>query len=204
MSNRIKKIIMATAIIVAGFATALLGVRQESAAAGLDLYLGNKDSSTAVYFVSDWFCPVCRKVEPTIAAMYPDIAKRAKVGFIDFPIHKETLNFTPYNLQFLAFEKEKYLSLRKALSELSRKTKTPSPEEVQTSVATLGVKVRQLDYADVLYGMQSDLSVYRGFGLKGTPSVVVTNSRSKKTKILMGDREITRGAIIKAIAEVEH
>ncbi|KIE44260.1 hypothetical protein SE37_15620 [Geobacter soli] len=202
MGNRLKRMIMAAAIMVAGFTAALFGVRQESAAAGLDLYLGDRQSSTVVYFVSDWFCPVCRKVEPSIAAMYPDIARKAKVGFVDFPIHKETLNFTPYNLQFLAFEKEKYLSLRKALSELSLKTKSPSPEEVQTSVAPFGVKVRQLDYADILYGMQSDLSVYRGFGLKGTPSVVVTNSRSKKTKIFVGDREITREAITKAIAEV--
>lgn len=202
MGNRLKRMITATAVIVAGFTTALLGVRQESAAAGLDVYLGNRQSSTIVYFVSDWFCPVCRKVEPSIAAMYPEIARKAKVGFVDFPIHKETLNFTPYHLQFLAFEKEKYLALRKALSELSLKTKNPSPEEVQAAVAPHGVKVRQLDYADILYGMQSDLSVYRGYGLKGTPSVVVTNSKSKKTKIFVGDREITREAITNAIAEV--
>lgn len=202
MGNRLKRIITATAVIVAGFTTALVGVRQESAAAGLDLYLGNRQSSTIVYFVSDWFCPVCRKVEPSIATMYPEIARKAKVGFVDFPIHKETLNFTPYHLQFLAFEKEKYLALRKVLSELSLKTKKPTPEEVQAAVAPHGVKVRQLDYADILYGMQSDLSVYRGYGLKGTPAVVVTNSKSKKTKIFVGDREITREAIIKAIAEV--
>ncbi|CAG1007494.1 vitamin K epoxide reductase family protein [Geobacter sp.] len=202
MGKRLKRMITAAAVIVAGFTTALLGVRQESAAAGLDPYLGNRQSSTIVYFVSDWFCPVCRKVEPSIAAMYPEIARKAKVGFVDFPIHKETLNFTPYHLQFLAFEKEKYFALRKALSELSLKTKNPSPEEVQAAVAPHGVKLRQLDYADILYGMQSDLSVYRGYGLKGTPSVVVTNSKSKKTKIFVGDREITREAITNAIAEV--
>ncbi len=202
MITRLKTLIAATAIVVAGFAVAVLGVRQESAAAGLDLHLGNKESSTVVYFVSDWFCPVCRKVEPRIDAMYPEIARMAKVGFVDFPIHKETLNFTPYNLQFLAFEKDKYLSLRKALSELSLKTKNPSPDEVQAAVASHGVTLRQLEYADILYGMQADLSIYRGYGLKATPSVVVTNTKTRKSKIFVGDREITREAIKSAIAEV--
>lgn len=202
MITRLKTLIAATAIVVAGFAGAVLGARQESAAAGLDLYLGNKESVTVVYFVSDWFCPVCRKVEPRIDAMYPEIARMAKVGFVDFPIHKETLNFTPYNLQFLAFEKDKYLSLRKALSELSLKTKNPSPNEVQAAVASHGITLRQLEYADILYGMQADLSIYRGYGLKATPSVVVTNSKTRKTKIFVGDREITREAIKNAIAEV--
>ena len=130
---------------------------------------------------------------------------RARAGSFQSPLWRGggvVFGPKPRDLSKRVSKATKTLALRKALSELSLKTKSPSPEEVQTAVASHGVKVRQLDYADILYGMQSDLSVYRGYGLKGTPSVVVTNSKSKKTKIFVGDREITREAIINAIAEV--
>ena len=93
--------------------------------------------------------------------------------------------------------------MRKALSELSGKTKNPAPEEVQAAVNPLGVKLRQVNYSDILYGMQANLTVYRGFGVKSTPSVVVTNEKTKKTKILVGDRQISEQNILAAIAEVE-
>jgi len=203
MKFRAKVFIVVFVIAVIGLAGALFGVKKESEAAELDPFLGKTKSSTIVYFVSDWFCPGCRKIEPSVEKMFPDIARLAKVSFVDFPIHKETLNFTPYNLQFLYFEKDKYIPLRRALGELALKTKNPTPEQVQAAVAPLGVKLRQVNYADILYGMQSNLTVYRGFNLNSTPSVVVTNTRTKKTKIMVGDNQITEQAVKAAITEVE-
>ena len=203
MKFRAKLLLIVCLIAAVGLAGAFFGVKKESEAAELDPFLGRTKSSTVVYFVSDWFCPGCRKVEPVIEKMYPDIARLAKVGFVDFPIHKETLNFTPFNLQFLYFEKDKYIPLRKALGELALKTKNPTPEEVQAVVTPLGVKLRQVNYADILYGMQANLTVYRGFNLNSTPSVVVTSSKTKKTKVLVGDRQITEQAVKAAITEVE-
>lgn len=203
MKPYIKFSIIILALIAIGLTGAIFGVKKESEAAELDMFLGKTKSPTIVYFVSDWFCPGCRKLEPSIEKMFPEIARLAKVTFVDFPIHKETLNFTPFNLQFLYFEKDKYIPLRKALGDLALKTKNPTPEEVQAAVAHLGVKLRQVNYADILYGMQANLTVYRGFDIKSTPSVIVTNTKTKKTKIFVGDREITAQAIKAAIAEVE-
>jgi hypothetical protein len=135
--------------------------------------------------------------------MYAELSKSVKLSFVDYPIHKETLNFTPYNLQFMTYEKAKYIHLRRALSALAVKTKNPTPEEVQAAVAPLGVKLRQMDYADVLYGMQADLMVYRGYAVKGTPSVVVVNTKTKKSKVLFGEREISLKAVKDAISEVQ-
>ena len=194
--------VMSLAFIV-GLSVAILGVaKQDAGAVVVNPFLGKADSTTVVYFVSDWFCPACRRLEPSLERIVPEIAKTVKVGFVDFPIHKETLNFTPYNLQFLYYEKGKYLSLRKSLSSLSYKTKNPAADEVQTAIAPYGVKLRELSYAEILNGMQADQAVYRGFGIKATPSVVVTDSRTKKTKILVGDNEITLQAIKSAIAAV--
>lgn len=185
-----------------GLGTAWVGVRKEAEAAELNLFLGKASSPTTVYFISDWFCPSCRKIEPSIEKMYPELARMARISFIDLPIHKESLNFTPYNLQFIAFEKTKYISLRRALTALSLKTKNPTEAEVQEVVAPLGVKLRQVSYADTLYGMQSNLTIYRGYGVSATPSVVVANSKTKKSKVLVGDKQISEANIKAAIDEV--
>jgi thiol-disulfide isomerase/thioredoxin len=198
-----KQLALVMAAFAIGLAGATFGVKSSEAEASVDLFLGKSDSPTIVYFVSDWFCPGCRKIEPQIEQMYPELAKSVKIGFVDYPIHKETLNFTPYNLQFLAYEKDKYIPLRKALDALSRKTKNPSAAEVQAAVAPLGVTLRQVDYSDILFGMQSNLTVYRGYGVQGTPSIVVTNTKTKKTKILFGEKEISRQAVKAAIEEVK-
>ncbi len=93
--------------VLMGLGGSIMGVKKEADAAELDMFLGKTSSPTTVYFVSDWFCPICRKIEPAIEKMYPELAKSVRISFIDLPIHKETLNFTPYNLQFISFEKSK-------------------------------------------------------------------------------------------------
>lgn len=202
MKSRVKLFIVVCAMTAIGLVGAIVGVKKESEAAELDLFLGKAKSPVTVYFISDWFCPGCRKIEPAIEKMFPEIARSARVSFVDFPIHKETLNFTPFNLQFLYFEKGKYIPLRRALGELAIKTKNPAPEEVQAAIAHLGVKLRQVNYSDILYGMQANLSVYRGFNINSTPSVVVTNTKTKKTKVLVGERQISEQAVKSAIDEV--
>ena len=202
MKPKLLYIVFAVFCFWLGLGAALVGVRKEAEAAELNLFLGKASSPTTVYFISDWFCPSCRKIEPSIEKMYPELAKSARISFVDLPIHKETLNFTPYNLQFIAYEKTKYISLRRALTVLSLKTKNPTEAEVQAAVAPLGVKLRQVSYADTLYGMQSNLTVYRGYGVNATPSVVVDNSKTKKSKVLVGDNQINEARIKAAIEEV--
>ncbi len=203
MKSKLVYLVLASLFFVIGLGTAVTGVKKVAEAAELDLFLGKTSSPTTVYFVSDWFCPACRKVEPVIEKMYPELAKSVKVGFVDFPIHKETLNFTPYNLQFLAFEKGKYISLRKALANLSLKNSNPSEADVKAAVAPLGVKLRQMNYSDTLYGMQFNLTVYRGYNVHSTPTVVVINAKTKKNKLLVGDVQINLAAVKAAIADVE-
>lgn len=203
MKSKLTFIVLVSVFFILGLGGAIMGVKKQADAAELDLFLGKTSSHTTVYFVSDWFCPACRKAEPAIEKMYPELARSVRISFVDFPIHKETLNFTPYNLQFLTFEKAKYIKLRHALAELAVKSKKPSEGEVQVAVAPLGVKLRKMDTADTLYGMQANLMVYRGYNVNSTPTVVITNSKTKKTRLLVGDVEISELAIRAAIAEVE-
>ncbi|WP_232279027.1 thioredoxin domain-containing protein [Geotalea uraniireducens] len=203
MKSSLKFLVIMLVAIALGAMSAMVGVRKEADAAGLNIYLGKQNSPTTVYFVSDWFCPGCRRLEPKIEKMYPALARQTRIAFIDYPIHPETSNYTPYNLQFLVYEKDKYIQLRRALSELSMKVKAPSNEQVQAAVAPYGVKLRQLNFMDVMNGVKQNESIYRGYGVNATPTVVVANEKTKKRKLLVGDGEITSQAINAAISAVE-
>jgi protein-disulfide isomerase/uncharacterized membrane protein len=189
-------------IMVAGLTSAIVGVKGQAEAQEPNLFLGKADSTTVVYFVSDWFCPACRRTEPTIDKIYPKVAEIAKVAFVDIPVHPETSNFTPYNLQFLVYEKDKYIQLRKALAGLAEKTADPSRDEVQSAVAPYGVKLRDMSYADILSGLKWNENVSRTFGIRATPTVVVSNTKTGRHINLVGQNEISYEEILKAINEV--
>ena len=65
MDTNYKRIAVMILAILMGAATATFGVAKESQAA-LDFFLGKTKSPLTVYFISDWFCPVCQQVEPRI------------------------------------------------------------------------------------------------------------------------------------------
>ncbi|HEX9850924.1 hypothetical protein [Candidatus Deferrimicrobium sp.] len=191
---------------LAGMGVTAMGLKKPDAfAAGLpvkSLAFGDTDSSAEVYFVTDWFCPACRVAEPEILKGARKVLRQAKVVFVDYPVHPETINFIPYNLSFIVREKAKYLEIREAMATLARKTKEPTPEDVQAAITPLGVKYVPLNYADVLAGMQYFNALVKRFKVPGTPSVVVLDSRTGKTKTLFGSSEITSDNILKAVAEV--
>jgi protein-disulfide isomerase len=203
MKTRFAHIAVMILALLAGLGAALSGVQKEAEAAGPDIYLGKRQSDTTVYFVSDWFCPVCRKVEPEIEKVFPDISSTARVAFVDMPIHTDTSNITPYNLQFMIYDKDKYMRLRHVLDELSHTMNNPAPEQVQAAVAPLGVTLRPINFVELMNGVKLFDSLFRGFGVKATPTVVIDNPKTKKRKLLVGSREISRNAIKEAIAEVE-
>lgn len=186
-----------------GFGTALVGVQKEAGAAELDIYFGKRKSDTTVYFVSDWFCPVCRKIEPEIEKIFPELISTVRIAFIDMPIHPESANITPYHLQFMLYEKDKYIPLRYALDAISRSTKNPTQDQVQTAVAPLGVTLRALNFMEILNGVRQFETICKSFKVTATPTVVIDNTKTRKRKMLVGGNEINRNAIKAAIAEVE-
>ncbi len=205
-----KRFVAKTALILfaflAGMGMTATGLKKPDAlAAGLpvkSLSFGDQESNTEVYFITDWFCPACRIAEPEILKGARKVMRQAKVVFVDYPVHPETYNFIPYNLSFIVREKPKYLEIREALGALARKTKEPTPEDVQAAVSPLGVKYVPLNYADVMGGMQYFSTLVKRFKVPGTPSVVVLDSGTGKTKTLYGILEISSENILKAVAEV--
>ena len=189
--------------ILIGFGGALPGVLKDAVAAEPNIFLGKSKSDTTVYFVSDWFCPVCRKIEPKIEKIYPELAANVRIAFVDMPIHPESANITPYHLQFMLYEKSKYIPLRHVLDEVSRRTKNPSQDQIQAAVTPLGVTLRTLDFVEILNGVRLFESICQKFKVNATPTVVIDNSRTGKRKLLVGSKEITGSGIKQAIAAVE-
>lgn len=198
------KLTLVTLAMASGFFLAFTGIRQPEALAGqLDYALGKQNSKIEVYVFSDWLCPICVKVEPAIESAFPALEKKARIYFIDKTIHHESMNFVPYHLSFLVNEKPKYLQLRKALFTLAKKTKNPSLEDVKGVIAPLGVTYKQLSFMDVTQMMGKAQALSAQFKVNATPTVVITNSSTKKTKTLVGGSEITQENILKAVKSME-
>jgi protein-disulfide isomerase len=199
----IKKISLIALFVIAGFLLAFKGAqRSEAQDKAINMFLGNESSAQELYIFTDWFCPACRKAEPEIEKAATSAAKKAKIIFIDLPIHQETFNYMPYNLSFLINEKGKYLELRKALVALSLKSKEPSPEEVQKAVAPLAVTYKPLAFLTVTKGSKYCDETAKAFGVKSTPTIVVTNRKTQKRIKIVGSKDITEENILKALDEV--
>ena len=193
-------------VFLCGFGVATFGLKKPDAVAATvtaeTMAFGPADSNQAVYIISDWFCSACRIAEPEIIKGARAAMKQARVYFVDYPIHPETMNFIPYNIAFMTNEKEKYLKIREALAALALKTKEPTAENVQAAVSPLGVRYVPLNFADVYAGTQIQTSVINRFKPGGTPEIIVFDLNTEKTIRLTGSREVTAEKILKAISEV--
>ena len=63
--------------------------------------LGDQKSDVSVYIFTDWFCPACKKLEPTLEAIVPKLLKNTRINFVDIAIHPESQNIINYNLSLL-------------------------------------------------------------------------------------------------------
>jgi len=199
----LRKLSVIVLVFTIGFFVAYKGAQKSEAEESVpDIFLGNKSSALEVFILTDWFCPHCRNAEREIEKVLPAIEKKAKVVFVDVPIHPETENYTPYNLSFLVKDKDKYLSLRKALMGLAEKTKEPSQEDVQKAIAPLNVTYKPLSFMLVNSGIKYYDEIKKTYKVNGTPTVVVYSAKTKKTVRLLGTKEISEASILKALDDV--
>lgn len=198
-----KKVSFIALVVIAGFLLAFNGAQKSEAKdKGMNIILGKENSSQELYIFTDWFCPACRKAEPEIEKAVASAEKRAKVIFIDVPIHPETFNYVPYNLSFLLNEKGKYLELRKALGALSLTSKEPGPEDVQKAISPLGVTYKPLAFLTVTKGSKYFDETAKAFGVKSTPTVIVNDTKTRKRIQMVGSKDITEKNILKALDDV--
>jgi len=175
---------------------------EQSFAVGLEgkdvPYFGNANSPVEVYYITDWFCPACKKAEPELAPYYNRIMAKARLFFVDYAIHPETMNYVPYNLSFMINNKKEYFKIRRALTKLAKTNKAPTAQQVQEAVKPYGVTYQPLNFADINEGIKFEEGIVKTFKVKQTPTVVVANRKKLKAKKLSGSN-LTPDRIMKAI-----
>jgi len=164
---------------------------------------GKKDGAIEIYMFTDWACPACREMEHDLEKMAPDIMQKARLTFVDYAIHTETLNYSPYNVSFMIKNKPEYFKLRSDLTELSLKTATPTDEQVEKIAEKEGVKYQQLNYSDITLSQKYFKQLAKQFGVTKTPTMVIINTKTKKGKKLIGVPEITESNVLKAVESLE-
>jgi len=191
--------------LVIGFAVALAGITKVDATMEAQgslkesIAFGNLSSPIEVYVFTDWFCPACEKMEPIVERAAPKIERQAKLFFIDAYIHDESMNFTPYNLSFMIYNKPEYFKLRHQLAQIAHKTNSPSDSLVERAVAPLGIQVKELNYQDIAVATKMFRKLKQQFAVSSTPSIVIVNLETKKGRKLTGASDITESKIFEAI-----
>lgn len=166
------------------------------------LAYGTRDKPVEVYIFTDWFCSSCKKAEPFLEQLYPKIKSDATVYFIDFPIHKQSLNFSPYNLAFLINNKPEYFKARDLLMKLTKTSDNPKVEDVENAAKSQGLSFHELPYIDIRAGMEFFDKIAKQYNINSTPTIVVTNP-SKKTVIKFeGKEEFSDEKILNTIKQM--
>ncbi len=199
------KPLLLLATFLVGFTLTFTGIakEEEASAAQLNLYMGKQDSRLEVYFFSDWLCPFCAKADEVVESVYPTLAKKARILFVDKIIHQDALNFVPYDLSFAANEKVKYLQLRKVLFGVAQRTKNPTYDDIKAAIAPLKVNYKQLSFLEVTQQMAVFQKLAEQFKVTSTPTMVIRNTKTGKTRTLLGDAQITAEQIMKTVKELE-
>lgn len=208
MLTRIKQGLSSFSFIILGFAMAFLGTTKadgtEAAMKDIkdQMAFGNKNSSIEIYLFTDWFCPGCRKIDPIVEKFYPKIKANAAFYFIDYPIHKKSLNFTPYNLAFMVNNKADYFKARHVLHELSESNESPNDDDIIKAAQKQGLILRELSFLSVKNGMEFADTLVKKFDLNSTPTLVILNTQNNRTVKLEGSNEITEDKVLKGIDKV--
>jgi hypothetical protein len=203
--NMICKGFTGVVFFLTGFIIAFSGVAKQSRLQAAEnsvkerIAFGNPDAVIEVFLFTDWACHGCRSLEPVIEAMVPEILQKARLTFVDDPVHPETLNYTPYNVSFMVNNKQNYLMLRKDLTTLSEDNGSPNDEQIEAIASKNGVRYKQLNYSDVALASKYFKELVSKLKVEGTPTLVVVNTKNKKGKKLEGTSEITSANVMKAI-----
>ena len=184
--------------LIIGFIVAFVAVAKEehSFAAADSIVFGDKQSPIQVYVFEDWFCPACRKAQPTLEKLYPQIMQKAQLIFIDVPIHQDSFNFVPYNLAFLLKNKDKYLQLRHDLQDLAEKNSSPTDSDIDALAKKHGAQYNQIGGAQIEQGKTYFKQMTKKFKVENTPTVVVYNPKTNKAKKLVGISDISKANML--------
>lgn len=166
----------------------------------MDLWMGKADSKVDVVFVSDWFCPYCKNLEPIIEKILPALGSSARYTFVDDPIHDKSFKFLHINLSLLLNSKEKYMDGRKAIYDLIE-NKTPlGKDNIAKTMLEHGIKYSPGNNEILVKAAVAGKNFLIDNRINFTPTVVIRNRATGKSKTLYGVKEITETSLLENLA----
>lgn len=205
--KRVKRAILMLSTTATGFLIAFFGVSKQemtipTIAFEEKITFGKENSPIEIYVFTSWVCPACHRYEPKLEEMIPKIEEKAKLVFVDYGVDDVTLNYLPYHLSFMVYNKDHYVPLRKMLKELSAEKESPTDEEIAKKANALGIEYRQINYSDVASAIEYFKNLATELNVAYLPSFVIVNKITKKQEILSGS-QVTENDIFKAIEKMQ-
>lgn len=206
--HMIKKGLSSVSFLLLGVLLAWVGISQVNVVeAAIDdiksrIAFGDRESPVEVYFITDWFCPSCQSIEGDIEKLLPQIQSKVGFYFIDYPIHRHSLNFTPYNLAFLMGDKSQYFKARQLLVDLTDQTETPTDSDVEKAAKKAQIPFKELSFLDIKTGLDYFDKVSKNYDISATPTIVITNTKTNKSTKFEGTDEISDEKIVEAIEKL--
>ena len=115
----------------------------------------------------------------------------------------ETNNYSPYNLDFLVYNKSNYLKIREILVQLAKKNKSPNDAAIIKAVASVGEKLKELDYSDIKAGVSFFEEIVTKYKVNSTPTLIIVNTKTNEVRRLKGGSEITEAKVFDAIRALQ-
>ena len=159
-------------------------------------FRGDEDAPVTIIEYSDFQCPFCRRVQPTLAELASEYDKEIRWGFKDMPLsdlHPEAVRAAQAGR--CADDQGKFWEFRAGLFEqnsLTDETYTDLAEEVKIKLGPLLECMNSGKYEDAV---MADFNEARGFGIEGTPAFLIngilfTGAQSIEAFRYVIDREL--------------
>ena len=166
--------------------------------ADLESYrVGNPNSNTDVYIVTNWYCHHCQALEPSLQKFLPKLLEKSQVTFIDlsFPGYE---NLAKFNLAYLLNNKSDYLKIRPILEQLTQANPPATPETITAELKKNQIDVTPLQDTTYTQLRQNYKKIMDQYDVGKTPTMIVINRSTQAHKKLNGE-QITEKNVMDAI-----
>ena len=139
---------------------------------------GNPNAPVTIVEFSDFQCPYCSRLQPTLKQVLKEYPDKVKLVFKEFPLsfHKEAKNASKATLA--AGEQGKYWEMHDLVFENYNKL---NEEKFKEIALKLGLDMDRFmkDYKSNKYdeGIQKDINLGTSIGVRGTPSIFMNGKR---------------------------
>jgi glutaredoxin len=148
--------------------------------------IGKKNGWPMIRVYSDYFCPYCQKVEPTVNQVLRDNLDQSRIIFCDLPIHgKASKMYISYFMaaQLADNEQKEILRSREILFELAEQ-KVLNAELLDKKLSEAGIALEE-DFDKISDTYEKCIALSYKDDVKATPTIVL-ESRFGDTKVLRG------------------